>query len=80
MDRAISRRVLRFALDYPFRQLGAHRLYMHAADNNERSQKLAKRLGFTQEGTLREASPTGKDVHVYSMLKPEYENKWAAPA
>lgn len=79
IDKPISRRVLRFAFDYPFQQLGAHRVFIRISDINKRSLALAKRLGFVKEGTLREASPDG-DVHIFSMLQEEYENKWAVQA
>ena len=45
---------MKLALDY-VRALGIHRVEISAAVENERSCKLAKRLGFEQEGVAKDA-------------------------
>jgi ribosomal-protein-serine acetyltransferase len=48
---------------------------IHCATGNTRSSAVPKRLGFTFEGTLREAQLLdGRyvDLDVYSMLRREY--------
>ena len=60
-----------------FEVLGAHRLRIECNENNLRSRKLAERLGFTQEGFLRETKrrPDGSysgDI-IYGLLRSEYE-------
>lgn len=55
---------------------GLNRLVIHAAVGNERSISLAERLGFTYEGTEREALRMGEQVHdsvVYSLLRREWD-------
>lgn len=55
---------------------GLHRLVIHAAAGNERSIALAERLGFTYEGTEREALRMGEQVHdsvVYGLLRREWD-------
>jgi ribosomal-protein-serine acetyltransferase len=54
---------------------GLHRLVIHAAFGNERSIAVAERLGFTYEGTEREALRMGESVHdsvVYGLLAREW--------
>jgi ribosomal-protein-serine acetyltransferase len=54
---------------------GLNRLVIHAAVGNERSIALAERLGFTYEGTEREALRMGEQVHdsvVYGLLRREW--------
>ncbi|HSM01199.1 MAG TPA: GNAT family protein [Acidimicrobiia bacterium] len=54
---------------------GLHRLVIHAATGNDRSVALAERLGFTYEGTEREALRMGEKVHdavVYGLLRREW--------
>jgi len=56
---------------------GLHRLVIHAAAGNERSIAVAERLGFTYEGTEREALRMGEQVHdsvVHGLLRREWEN------
>ncbi len=60
-----------------FEALGAHRLRIECDENNMRSRKLAERLGFTQEGLIRETKrrPDGSysgDI-IYGLLRSEYE-------
>ena len=52
---------------------GVHRVEIRTAAHNVRSIRLAERLGFTHEGTLRSAVPVGPvrhDVAVYGLLAP----------
>lgn len=59
-----------------FSKLKLHRLEYKASSHNERSQKLAKKLGFKLDGTLRDAKKIGNkyyDMLVYSKLKNEYK-------
>ncbi len=52
--RGIVTRCLRVLLDYAFDERGLHRVQLHALPENARSQAVARRLGFTREGVLRE--------------------------
>ena len=67
-----ARRAIRFI----FECLHAHKIIVITRDNNEKSHRLAQRLGFAREGHLRECSV--KDglrwglLH-YGMLRNEYE-------
>jgi ribosomal-protein-serine acetyltransferase len=58
-------------LDYAFGVLGLHRVVVHAGTGNSRSRAIPERLGFTYEGTAREAEWLGERVHdlaVYAIL------------
>jgi ribosomal-protein-serine acetyltransferase len=58
--------------DYAFRRQDCNRVMMHCATGNLKSRAVAERLGFIQEGILREAEwlyDHYVDLVVYSMLK-----------
>ena len=52
-----------------------NRLYSLVAPDNVRASRLAKRLGFQYEGCLREAADSGSDLHMYALLKREWDGK-----
>ena len=65
-------------LDYVFTELELHKVLIKCADQNERSQAIPIRLGFTWEGFDHEAGTVnGKTVNMvtYSMLYREWANK-----
>ncbi len=61
---------------YGFETLGLNRIDLKAAATNHKSRQIAKRLGFTEEGIIREAEWMHDryldHVH-YGLLKHEYE-------
>jgi ribosomal-protein-serine acetyltransferase len=62
-------------IGHAFGELGLHRVTIRVAPENARSRAIPERLGFTQEGLLREAGKTGTgyvDLLVYSMLEDEW--------
>jgi RimJ/RimL family protein N-acetyltransferase len=65
------------ALKFIFEDLQAHKVIIITRDTNERSWKLAERLGFSREGHLRECgAKDGKRwglLH-YGLLAPDYKN------
>lgn len=63
-------------LDHLFGKLGLNRTVIRYFTGNERSAKVAERLGFTCEGTLREAAflyEKPVDIVCTSMLRREWE-------
>jgi ribosomal-protein-serine acetyltransferase len=73
--RGIVTRSCQALLDFCFRVLHLHRVEIRCGASNQRSMLVPKRLGFTFEGTLREAEWLPDrviDLHVFSMLKQEY--------
>jgi ribosomal-protein-serine acetyltransferase len=65
----------RALLDLGFGELGLHRIVICAGTSNLRSQAVPQRLGFTEEGVLREACKVGDryvDVINFSMLDREW--------
>ncbi|MCI1857752.1 MAG: GNAT family N-acetyltransferase [Sporolactobacillus sp.] len=69
-------RAARALTDYGFRGLGLHRVEIRAATGNRKSRAIPERLGFRQEGCLREAEWIHNhyvDHVVYSMLEQEWK-------
>lgn len=67
----------RRVLDHAFGELNLNRVEIHCAVENERSRAVPERLGFTQEGVLRQAAklPRGYfDMVVYGMLAEDWNS------
>ena len=45
----------RLIIDYGFKQLGMHRIFLHVYSHNERAQRAYEKVGFIPEGTMRES-------------------------
>ncbi|MDR7074305.1 ribosomal-protein-serine acetyltransferase [Fictibacillus barbaricus] len=76
--RGIAHRSVRSMLMYAFYTLGLNRIELRAAVNNERSVNLAQRLGFVQEGIVRQAEwirGQCRDQVQMSMMKDEFEQR-----
>lgn len=62
-------------IQYAFEELGFNRIQLKAATGNKKSQKVAVRLGFTQEGIERDGELHKRgfvDLVVYGLLKREF--------
>jgi ribosomal-protein-serine acetyltransferase len=70
--RGIMTRACRAIITEAFRRYGLHRIEIRCATGNAKSCAIPARLGFTQEGTLREAEwlyDHWVDLRVFSMLE-----------
>ena len=70
--RGLVTEACRILLDYAFGELQLNRVDILCAPGNARSRAIPKRLGFTEEGTLREIQwlyDHYVDLVVYAMLK-----------
>lgn len=73
--RGLITRACRAMTDFAFREMKLHRVALCADPGNRRSRAVAERLGFVQEGVLREAAQTGlgyHDVVYYAILDREW--------
>jgi ribosomal-protein-serine acetyltransferase len=70
-------------LDEAFGPLGLERVTLHTDPVNERSRAVARRLGFVEEATLRQATAFAderRDEVVYGMLADEWRGRASRPA
>lgn len=71
--RGLMTRAVKALVDHAFGELELHRVEIQAAKENLRSRAIPERLGFQEEGTLREAERVGGRYHdlvVYGLLAP----------
>ena len=76
--RGLASRAVSAVLDHGFGALGIERVSLHTEPANERSRALARRLGFVEEGLLRQglAFPEGRrDEIVYGLLASEWRRR-----
>jgi ribosomal-protein-serine acetyltransferase len=67
---------------FAFEGAGLHRLVLRCAVGNERSRRVAERLGFRLEGLLREAHRVGGrflDQHLFALLRREFVSPFGRP-
>lgn len=73
--KGIVTRAARALVDYTFNELGFNRLEIRCAEGNRKSRAIAERLGFRQEGVLRESMllyDRYLNMVIYGMLKEEW--------
>jgi ribosomal-protein-serine acetyltransferase len=73
--KGIITRATRALVTYAFQECGLNKVEIHAAVGNKKSRAVPERLGFTQEGILRQVEwVNGKahDMVVYGMLAIEW--------
>lgn len=73
--RALMTLSVRRLTEFAFEELGMHRMNIRCAAGNTRSRSIPERLGFKEEGTLRDAEWLHDrfiDLVVYGMLRPEW--------
>jgi RimJ/RimL family protein N-acetyltransferase len=77
-EKGVGTPLLAGAVDFAFSETNAHRLWLDVVSGNLRAQTVYRKVGFIQEGVLREAAllPDGSrsDFFLMSILRPE----WAA--
>ncbi|MEW1654204.1 GNAT family protein [Streptomyces sp. NPDC093707] len=73
--RGLVTRAARMIIDWAVEERGIHRVEWMVSAENEPSIAVARRLGMTKDGVLRESHPyRGKrqDIEVWSVLAPEW--------
>lgn len=67
-------------LTHLFVEFDLQRVEIHCASGNEKSCAIARRLGFTREGTMRRAQllhGSYHDLHLFGLLKSEWQTSTA---
>lgn len=81
--RGLVTRASRVLIDWAFGERGMHRVEWHAASGNTASINVARRLGMTREGVLRETFPwrgVRQDYEIWAVLAPEWDASRARDA
>ncbi len=74
--RGIMARACRAIIDYNFGELGLNRIEVECASDNLPSRKIPERLGFTEEGVIRQAAWLNDrfvDYVIYGLLADEWQ-------
>lgn len=74
--RGIMTKALKAIIEYGFSELGLNRIEVCVAVGNKKSRALPERLGFTEEGTIRQAEwlyDHYVDHVIYGLLKEEWD-------
>ena len=69
-----TRKILRYIFTVVFVTIGAKRCSVFVSESNKKSHDFCQRLGFKDEGILREYRDNGENCYVMGMLKQEC--KW----
>ncbi|RKT53712.1 GNAT family N-acetyltransferase [Saccharothrix australiensis] len=75
--RGLATRAARVIIDWAIGERGVHRVEWVVAAGNLASVAVARRLGMTREGVLRESFPHGGeryDMELWSVLAPEWRS------
>ncbi|WP_040407807.1 GNAT family N-acetyltransferase [Amycolatopsis nigrescens] len=75
VGKGLVTRAARVIIDWAIDERGIHRVEWRVAAANEASIAVARRLGMTKDGVLRESHPhrgTRYDVEIWSVLAPEW--------
>ncbi|AVH56332.1 MULTISPECIES: GNAT family N-acetyltransferase [Streptomyces] len=81
--RGLVTRAMRVLIDWAVGARGIHRVEWHASSANEPSINVARRLGMSRDGVLRENYPhrgVRADTEVWSVLAPEWREARARDA
>ncbi|WP_327354125.1 GNAT family N-acetyltransferase [Streptomyces sp. NBC_01304] len=73
--RGLVTRAVRVIIDWAIRERGMHRVEWHVASENTPSIKVAKRLGMSCDGVLRENDlyrGVRQDTEIWSVLAPDW--------
>ncbi|GGN95185.1 GNAT family N-acetyltransferase [Haloarcula pellucida] len=68
----------RLSVEYGFDELNLHKVYARVFDYNEASKRLLRKVGFEEEGRVREhfyVDGEYVDAVFYGVLEPEYERE-----
>lgn len=68
-----TKEAVNLLLGIGFYTLGCSRLTARIEKRLRRSRKLVEGLGFVREGAMRQATPEGRTVILYGLLRKEFE-------
>ena len=80
--RGLMSEALRAGNAFMFESLRLHRIMANFRPENERSRRLARRLGFVEEGLARNylfIDGAWRDHILTSLTNPAYDDSWVTP-
>jgi ribosomal-protein-alanine N-acetyltransferase len=80
--KGLMREALQASNGFMFESLRLHRIMANFRPENERSRRLAQRLGFVEEGLARNylfIDGAWRDHILTSLVNPDYDDAWLAP-
>lgn len=82
-DKGLGTQSVRQLVDFGFRDMNLHRIYLRVFESNERARRVYEKVGFAVEGQLREAAYVeGRfvDLIVMALLRDQWLSARAAQA
>src|SRR5207253_4227507 len=76
--KGLARESCRVLIDHAFNELKMNRVEMHCGVENTRSRKIPEKLGFREEGVIRQAGwlhDRFVDTVIYGMLADEWKDR-----
>lgn len=76
LGKGLVTRACKEFIDFAFKEYGLERIEIRCAASNEKSRAVPKRLGFIQEGILKDAEllkDGWEDLVIYGILKREWK-------
>lgn len=74
--KAVTKKVIKSVIGYPFAQLGCNRITAFARVDNAKSRRLLEGVGFVHEGVMRQVDKDRNDYVMYGLLDIEFKEKY----
>jgi RimJ/RimL family protein N-acetyltransferase len=79
-SKGLGTEVTQLVIHFAFSQMNLHHINAYVLSYNERSIRMFRKIGFCEEGRLREANfkdSKYNDIAIFGILREEYQEKYA---